>query len=59
MAKVVVLASYAQALLIFKGQLLARMTRQGHQVINFAPSDETNVGTAFAKIGVAFKAIEL
>lgn len=59
MARILVLASYAQSLVTFRGALLMEMVAQGHDVIGCAPDAPSQVRRDLQKMGVSYQDIRL
>ena len=57
--KIVVLASWSESLLNFRGQLLARLVERGHFVTACAPQRDDAVIAGLDAIGVRFETIDL
>lgn len=53
--KVVILSSLSWSLINFRGALIARMVKAGHDVVACAPDGEPEVIAALAKMGVRFR----
>lgn len=56
---VVVLASYAPSLTIFRGPLLAELVRRGWRVTALAPDIDAGIAATLARMGVEAESIEL
>ena len=56
--RVVVIASFAESLILFRGPLLRRMAGAGHDVLALAPASEP-VARELAAMGIQFEAIPL
>jgi glycosyltransferase involved in cell wall biosynthesis len=54
MAKVVVIGSLAESLIIFRGPLLLELGRRGHDVIACAPHASLNIQKQLQKLGVKY-----
>lgn len=57
--RIAVIASYAPSLVIFRGALLATLSRAGHQILACAPVSESTVPQKLREIGVMYQSIEL
>ena len=57
--KIMVIGSYAPALLSFRGDLLRELTKAGNEVIAVAPEHDDAVARDLSKIGVAFTTIPM
>ncbi|MGH8542184.1 MAG: glycosyltransferase family 4 protein [Gammaproteobacteria bacterium] len=57
--RVVVLASLARSLIIFRGQLLRAMVEAGHEVLALAPENDPGVAVALARNGVRYRAVPM
>ncbi len=59
MARVFVLGSFADSLILFRGRLLSGMARQGHEVYACAPGASREVRNALSDMGVVYCNINL
>ncbi len=59
MACVLVLGSFADSLILFRGRLLAEMVRNGHQVYACAPDASREIREALSDMGVTYCDIKL
>lgn len=57
--RIAVIASYAPSLVIFRGPLLAALSRAGHQILACAPASESTVPQKLHEMGVMYQSIEL
>ncbi len=55
--KIMVLAGYAESLLVFRGPLLATLAKEGSQVIACAPENDQKINKQLAELGVDFLSI--
>lgn len=58
MPKILVLASLADSLINFRGQLLKDIVSAGHQVLASAPSTQTDIQERLQQLGVPFQPID-
>ena len=54
MARIILIASIAQSLLVFRGRLLEELVAEGHQVLTCAPPTEDQVVQDLQRLGVDF-----
>ncbi len=59
MARIFVLGSFADSLILFRGRLLEEMVRRGHEVFASAPDASAKVRGALDEMGVAYLDIPL
>lgn len=59
MARVLVLGSFADSLILFRGRLLAEMVRQGHDIYACAPDASDSIRQALSDMGVTYLDITL
>jgi glycosyltransferase involved in cell wall biosynthesis len=57
--RIVVLASLAKSLCVFRGPLLAALARDGHEVIACAPGENPDVAACLKDMGVAYRSIPI
>jgi len=57
--KVVVVAGLAESLVNFRGHLLAKMVKEGHEVIACADGENVEVASHLKKIGVIYQSIRI
>jgi glycosyltransferase involved in cell wall biosynthesis len=57
--RVVVLASHARSLTLFRGELLRAMVGGGHRVLAVAPGENAEVAAALAALGVRYRAVPM
>jgi len=57
--KVIVLGGYAESLINFRGHLLAKMVKNGHEVIACAHGENIEVASFLKKIGVTYYDIKI
>jgi glycosyltransferase involved in cell wall biosynthesis len=57
--KILILASFAESLINFRGPLLTCLVREGHQVVACAPSGNPEVIAKISQLGVEFQDIPL
>jgi glycosyltransferase involved in cell wall biosynthesis len=57
--KIMVIGSYAPALVTFRGDLLAAMVKAGNEVIAIAPEHDENVAAALKERGVTFLTVPM
>lgn len=57
--KIVVIAGLAESLVNFRGHLLAKMVREGHEVIACAHGENNQVASTLKKLGATYQSIRL
>jgi hypothetical protein len=57
--RVVVLASLARSLILFRWQLLRAMAEAGHDVLALAPENDPGVAEALARVGVRYRPVPM
>lgn len=56
---IVVIGSFAESLLNFRGDLLARMVEEGHRVIACAPGGSPSLVAGLHKLGVGYRSVPM